>query len=637
MHKPKRPYPVIVDTSNSPYARLKPVPLTAVSLTDAFWAPRLRINREITLPGQYRLLEDTGRIDNFRRAAAKKHIPFPGRYYNDSDVYKWLEAVAWTLASGRAPELATMADTVIAEIADAQEANGYLNTYFMFERAAERWTNLRDMHELYCAGHLMQAAVAHHRSTGQDRLLNVARRFADNICALFGPPEDGKRAGIPGHEEIEMALVELARDTGEPSYLKGAAYFVDSRGQGLIGGDPYHQDQIPLREMERMVGHAVRAVYLTAGATDLYADRGDTVLHEALFRLWSNMTARQTYISGAIGSRYSGEAFGDDYELPNARAYAETCAAIGSIMWNWRMLALQGDARYADLIETTLYNAFLASLSVDGEHYFYQNPLADAGAHRRQPWFDCACCPPNIARLLASLTGYFCNVSDDGVWLHLYAAGSIQLTHPQHGPIHLAVDTRYPWDSTIDILVNGRGLFSLFLRIPAWCEEGVRLEINGQPFAAELAPGAYVPLHRTWTDGDHVRLFLPMPVRVVECHPYVLENAGHVAVLRGPLLYCVEAADNPAADLSDMVLSSDASLAAEFQPETLGGVTVLKGHAHIVPPDPRWDGRLYQTAQAAADRPPRQIAPITAVPYYAWANREPGAMRVWLRRQPAAD
>ena len=633
-----RPSAVVVDTSRSPYARLRPVPLTAVTLTDDFWAPRRRVNREVTLPSQYRLLEETGRIDNFRRAAGKVDIPFQGRYYNDSDVYKWLEAAAWTLATGADPSLAHKAGNVITEIADAQQPDGYLNTYFTHDRAAERWTNLRDMHELYCAGHLIQAAVAHHRATGDDRLLRVARRLADHICDRFGPGEEGKQAGTGGHPEIEMALVELARETGELRYRKQAQFFLDARGQGLIGSSAYHQDHKPFRErcselvegLERMVGHAVRAVYLNAGATDIYAETGEAALRDVLDRLWRNMTTRQMYVSGSIGSRYEGEAFGKDYELPNERAYAETCAAIGSVMWNWRMLQLSGDARYADVLETTLYNGVLPGLSLDGGSYFYQNPLADDGRHRRQPWFGCACCPPNVARLLASLPSYFYSLSDGGLWVHLYAQGSARISLHDGQAIGLTQHTRYPWDGEVAIEVEGEGTFSIWLRIPAWCEEGAALEINGQPFTGVLAPGSYAEVRRAWQPGDVVRLNLPMGVHRVECHPYVAENAGRVALTRGPILYCVEQADNPGLDPRDVLLSADADFAATFRPNLLGGVVVLRGRAEVIPPGDAWANRLYRTAAPRLERPQSRSVEMSAIPYYAWANREPGPMQVWL-------
>jgi DUF1680 family protein len=625
---------VVVDTSASPFARLRPVPVSAVTLAGPFWGPRLQALREVTLPSQHRLLEETGRIDNFRRAAGKVQIPFQGRFYNDSDVYKWLEAAAWALAWGPAEPVAHLADSVIAEIAAAQEPDGYLNTYFALERAVERWTDLRNKHELYCAGHLIQAAVAHQRATGSGRLLAVARHLADHICDTFGPAAEGKRPGTPGHEGIEMALVELSRETGDPRYRDQALFFLDGRGHGLIGGSPYHQDHKPFRDMDRLEGHAVRAVYLAAGAADLYTETGEPALRAALERLWQNMAARQTYVSGGLGARHEGEAFGDDYELPNARAYAETCAAIASVMWNGRMLALEADARYADALETALYNGVLAGLSLDGQAYFYANPLRDDGTHRRQPWFDCACCPPNLARLLASLPGYTYSLDDEGVWLHLYAQGAAHVRLGDGRAVGLRQHTRYPWDGEVVIEVEGEGTFDVALRLPAWCEAGASLSINGRPYDGALVPGSYIHLRRNWGVGDTVRLDLPMPARRVECHPYALENWGRVALMRGPLLYCVEGVDHPGFDLRDLVLSPEVVLSTTDRPDLLGGVVALTGQALAVPPDPDWTGRLYRTARPRAASPEAQAVPLMAIPYYAWANRAPGPMQVWLKSGP---
>ncbi len=623
----------VVDTSLSPRTKLRPVPPGAVQLMDQFWAPRRRINRETTLPSQFQHLETTGRLDNFRRASGKLDIPFQGIYFNDSDVYKWLEGVAWTLATEDAPDLARMVDVVIREIADAQQPDGYLNTYFMFEHEAERWSNLRDLHEMYCAGHLMQAAVAHHRATGEDRLLNVARRLADHICAVFGP-EAGKRPGTDGHEEIEMALVELYRDTGDQRYLRQAEYFVNARGQELAGGDEYHQDHVPFREQRKIVGHAVRAVYLNAGATDLYAETGEESLREALDALWENMTQKRMYVSGGIGSRYEGEAFGKDYELPNARAYTETCAAIGSVMWNWRMLQLDGEARYADLIEHTLYNAVLPGLSLDGQSYFYQNPLEDDGTHRRQAWFGCACCPPNVTRTLAALPGYFYGVSDDGVWVHLYAEGSVQLSLPDGRTVELRQRTQYPWDGVVEFEVRGEGEFALRLRIPSWCETGATLDVNGTRADMPLVPGKYVEVRRDWTSGDMVRLTLPMSVRRMACHPSVAESAGRIALTRGPILYCVETADDPGIEPRAIVLAESENLTPAFRPDLLGGVVLLSGEAHFAVADDSWTDVLYLTADTTPHQTRGEATTITAIPYYAWANREPGPMCVWLRSGP---
>ncbi len=371
--------PVISELSASRYARLKPVPITAVNLKDDIFAPRRRRNRIVTLASQHMRLTETGQISRFERAAGKRKIPLRGRVYGDSDLYKWLEAVGWTLAGRQDPGLEALAEEVIPKVEASQGADGYVNTYFAFERAAERWQNLGDEHELYCAGHLIQAAIAHSRSTGDDRLLAVAIRFADLICELFGSEEENKRPGVPGHPEIEMALIELSRTTGNPRYIRQAEYFLNARGNGLIGGMVYHLDHRPFRQLERMQGHAVRALYLNTGATDLYLETGESALLATLERLWSSLTERQLYITGGVGARVQGEAFGDDYELPNQRAYAESCAAIANIFWNWRMLQIEGEARYADLIERALYNGAMVGLSQDGVHYFYQNPLKDDG------------------------------------------------------------------------------------------------------------------------------------------------------------------------------------------------------------------------------------------------------------------
>ncbi len=621
---------VVVDTSRSPHARLRSLPLTDVRLSDGLWEPRRRVNHKVTLPSQYDLLQNTGRLDNFRRASGKIEAPFQGIYFNDSDVYKWLEAASWELASNPDRELEELVDTAVTEIEAAQQPDGYLNTYFMFDKAPERWTNLRDMHELYCAGHLIQAAVAHHCATCNERLLEVARKFADHICEVFGPEESGKKEGVGGHEEIEMALVELYRDTGETRYLEQARYFIDARGHGFIGGSEYHQDHRPLRDQDEAVGHSVRAVYLYAGAADVYAETGDGDILRALEKLWGNMTSRRMYVSGGIGSRYDEESFGRDFELPNARAYAESCAAIGSVMWNWRMLVQDGDARYADLMEHTLYNAVLPGLSLDGQNYFYQNPLADDGEHRRQPWFGTACCPPNIARLLASIPGYFYSVSEEAVWVHLYAESEAEVSLGETRDIHLKQRTSYPWDGNIEVEVGGEGDFSLMFRIPSWCETDARIEVNGELFGGTVSPGSYAGVRRAWKSGDTVRIMLPMLVRRVEAHPHVTENTGRVALMRGPLLYCLEQADNPEIDLRDLVLPAGEDFLDRFRPELLGGVSVLEGRARTDAPDKEWDGRLYRTARTIADGENGNAVRITAVPYYAWANREPGAMQVWL-------
>ena len=621
----------IVDTSRSPYAQLRPVPLDAVTLRDEFWAPRLRINREVTLPSQYQQLEKSGTLDNFRLAAGKIVVPFRGKVFNDSDVYKWLEAVAWGLATTPDPALEKMADAVIAEVADAQRPDGYLDTFYARETANDRWTNLRYNHEMYCAGHLFQAAVAHARATGSDRLLNVARRFADHICETFGTTP-GKRAGVCGHPEVEMGLIELARVTGDRKYLEQAQYFIDARGHGLIGGSDYHQDRTPIREQNRMVGHAVRATYLNVGAADLYAETGDALLRAALERMLQNLTERQMYITGGIGSRHKGEAFGADYELPNARAYAETCAAIALVMWAWRMLALDGDARYTDVMETALYNGVLSGVSLSGQEYFYVNPLADDGTHRREPWYECACCPPNVARTFAALPGYFYSTNQNSVFVHLYAESSAHIALADGRTIGVTQHTRYPWDGQVNVTLDAEGELSLHLRVPAWCESGATIAINGKAHDGTIVPGSYTTIRRNWRKGDVVTLNLPMPARRVQSHPYAIENNGRIALMRGPLVYCTEATDNPGMDPRDVIVPANSDIATVFRADVLNGITQLEFPARLAPPDPSWANRLYRTARDQHTQTARPIR-LTAIPYYAWANRAPGAMQVWLKSE----
>ncbi len=634
---------ILVDTRR---ARLRPAPLTAVTLKDELWAARRARNLAVTLPSQYQLLEETGRIDNFRRVAGHVDQPYRGHVYNDSDVYKWLEAASWVLATDEAPALAEMAATVVAAITEAQADDSYLNTYYTFERADDRWANLQDHHELYCAGHLIQAAIAHHRATGGDRLLNVARRFADLICETFGEENDknseadGQRAGAPGHPEIEMALIELARLTGEARYREQAAYFLNARGHGLLEGRTYYVDHVPFREMTRLAGHAVRALYLCAGAADLYTETGEAALRETLDQLWETMVARQMYISGGVGSRHSGESFGVPFELPNARAYAETCAGIAVVMWAWRMLQLGGDPRYADVMERALYNAVLPGISLDGEHYFYDNPLAvppeDATSARRRDWFTCACCPTNIARLLAMMPGLIYSVSakDEaaGVWVHLYAANEARLTLPDGREIALMQRTRYPWSGQITVEVLSAGEFSLWMRVPGWSDDDVALTVNGLPWEGPVTPGTYVQIHRAWQPGDAVCLHLPMEVRRMAAHPYALENTGRVALMRGPVLYCLEQVDHPAdVDLRDVALTPATAFATAFEPSLLGGVQVLRASAVTTPPAPAWADRLYRPSSGGKVTSAGRAVNLTAIPYFAWANRAPGAMQVWLK------
>jgi DUF1680 family protein len=623
---------VVVDSSQSPHATQRPVPIDAVTLRDTIWAPRQQLTFEKTVPEQYRLLEETDRLANFRRAAGKEPGKFVGIYFNDSDVYKWLEAAAWTMGLAPTAELDQLIDSVVQELADAQLPDGYLDNFYAIDNLDARWTDLTRTHELYVAGHLFQAAVAHYRTTGKTNLLDVACKFADLLCDTFGPAESGKRPGTDGHEEVELALVELGRATGNRRYIEQAGYFLDARGHGLVGGDEYHQDHVPFREATQVVGHAVRQVYLTSGAADLYLELGDPEVLAALDRLWDNMVQRRIYVSSGIGSRWEGEAFGKDLELPNARAYTESCAAIGSVMWNWRMLLIRGEARYADLIESTLYNAMLPGLSLSGDEYYYQNPLSDDGSHRRQPWFDCACCPPNIARTLASINGYLATVAGDELSIHLYAQSDIDLTLPTGQQASLKIDTNYPWDEQLRFTMQTDATFTLNLRIPGW-SRGATITINGEQFAGDMSPESYAAIARSWSSGDVVELILPMPVRRVAAHPDLFENSGRVAVLRGPILYCVEAADNPGIDPRDAALPTSPDFSTAYNPELLGGVTTISTAVTTHPVAAEWDHRLYADVNELPAPPAAQSGTLTLIPYFVWANREPGRMEVWLRSE----
>ena len=635
----------VLDLSDSPHAAVRPVPPGRVEVADGFWAERMRAMRLHGLDRQFEQCEVTGRLRNFARAAGRLEGEFEGRYYNDSDVYKWLEAASYALAREPSAELEARVNDVIEAIAAAQRPDGYINTYFSGPRTSWRYRNLNDEHELYCMGHLIQAGVAHRRSTGSDRLLDVVVRAADHICATFGPEGRQEPDGHPG---IELALVELARETGNPAYLRQAIFFLDQRGANPpnLSGLHVHQDHAPVRQQRDADGHSVRLTYLAAAMADAALDSGETDLLEASIRLWESAYERRAYVTGGLGSRYQGEAFGADYELPNDRAYAETCAAVGGIFWNARLLAARGAARYADWLETSLYNGALVGVSPDGAAYFYANPLAadpqptpddqrglhssgaqqTVGGHQRQPWYDTACCPPNIARLLLSLPGYVYGVSPDALWVHQYLPGRVETPLPDGGSISLRVATRYPWDGDVDLVVEHAPArpVELRLRIPAWAT-GTTLEVDG--VAQDVEAGAYAAIRRTWAPGTSIRLRLPMEVRLVASHPRVQTNTGRVAIARGPLVYCLEAVDHPKANLDSLALSASSDLHARFDADLLGGISVIGGQAEVV--SNGHDDELYSTFKGAGLNVERSTS-LTAIPYFAWANRTPGAMRVWI-------
>lgn len=611
----------IVDTTKSKCVRLYPTSISDVRLTEgSFWANRVKLMEEVTLPLQYQIMEETGRMDNFRIAAGKITGEFSGFFFNDTDIYKWIEAVSYLLASYRNERLEELVDGVIEEIKLAQDEDGYLDTYFTFSRKQERWANLKDMHELYCAGHLFQAAIAHHRATGKQILLDVAIKFAEHIATVFGPC---KRKGVPGHPEVEMALVELYRETGERKYLDLARFFIDERGKGLIGGSIYHIDHKPFRELDEIVGHAVRSLYLNCGATDLHMETGEKSLWSALERLWADLVTRKMYVTGGAGARHEGEAFGNPFELPNEKAYAETCAAIANFMWNYRMFLVSGEGRFVDVMELALYNGILPGISINGKEYFYVNPLADRGGHRRQRWFACACCPPNVARTLTALPGYLYALSSEGIWVNLYAS-NVSEFEVNGSRIKIEEKTDYPWRGLVEFRISGNAAFSLFLRKPGWCRR-FSLSVNGEAVEALLEKG-YLVVHREWHEGDTVTLNLEMQPEFLESHPYVSENVGKVAIRRGPLVYCLEAEDNSGVDIWELQISRNLELSEEYQ-DILGGVVVLRGKGYVV--DPASWGQLYLPVEEV-NRFKKEVE-FTAIPYYAWANRTPGPMKVWVK------
>jgi len=611
----------VINNTKSRYCALKSIPIESVKLTDKFWSERIKTMEEVTLPLQYELLEETHRIDNFRRASGKISGDFVGFFFNDSDVYKWIEAVAYLLSYKKNEKLEALVDSVIEEIRLAQDEDGYLDTYFTFEKKQDRWTNLKDMHELYCAGHLIQAAVAYHRATGKASLLNIAIKFADHIARIFGPHG---REGTPGHPEIETALVELYRETNDKKYLDLARFFIDERGKGVIGGSSYHIDHKPFRELDEIVGHAVRSLYLNSGATDLYMEIGDETLLDALERLWSNLVEKKMYVTGGAGARKEGEAFGEEYELPNETAYAETCAGIANFMWNFRMLQTLGEARFADIMELCLYNGVLSGISLDGKEYLYVNPLADRGNHRRQRWFACACCPPNIARTITAIPGYMYSVSSDGIWVHLYASSILKLDI-NSSSVTVKEETDYPWDGNIEFVLEANSHFKLFLRKPGWCEK-FSVSINGEK-VNPILENSYIVIEKDWQEGDTVRLNLVMNPELLESHPKVKDNVGRVAIRRGPIIYCVEAEDNPWGDVWDLEISEGTGLVEEYR-DILGGLVVVKGEGYVNDPE-SWNGLYLTRGNARALK--REIE-FVAIPYYAWANRTPGPMEIWIKR-----
>ena len=623
------------------------VPFTSVTIADPFWSPRIETNRTVTIGYDFQKSDETGRLTNFDKAAGRMAGDHEGIFFNDSDVFKIIEGAAFSLHLHPDPALDAYLDELIERIGAAQEADGYLYTArTIAERngtpeklradheGLTRWSHLRVNHELYNVGHMYEAAVAHYRATGKRSLLDIAIKNADLVERTFGPD---KLRNVPGHQEIELGLVKLYGVTGAERYLQLAKFFLDERGhyngrQPFVNFDDqgYMQDHLPVVEQAEAVGHAVRAVYMYSGMADVAALTGEQAYIDAIDRLWENVVGKKFYITGGIGARHHGEAFGANYELPNATAYNETCAAIANVFWNQRMFQLHGDAKYIDVLERSLYNGFLPGVAFSGDRFFYVNPLSFDGAYKfnrddslvRLGWFNCSCCPTNVVRVFPSLGGYLYAQREDRLYVNLYMGSSASLTVAGN-QVQISQQTNYPWDGSIQVTIQPQvpTAFTLCLRIPGWAQGApvpsdlyhylednsaapVTITVNGAGVDLTLEKG-YALLTRTWQPGDQVTLTLLMTSRRVVTHGAVAENQGKVAIERGPLVYCAEAIDNGGHAL-DAVLPDDAPLTVTFVPDLLGGVTVI-----------------HSTDQAH---------PLQLIPYYAWAHRGIGEMTVWLRR-----
>jgi DUF1680 family protein len=615
----------------------QPVPFTQVSIQDAFWSSRIETNRNVTIPYDFQKCEETGRIDNFVKAAGDMEGPHIGLHFNDSDVYKIIEGAAYALQVHPDPELEAYIDAIIVKIAAAQEDDGYIYTARTIDpdhphkmSGPERWSRVDTSHELYNLGHMYEGAVAYFQATGKRAFLDVAIKSADLITRVFGP--EALRE-VPGHQEVELGLVKLYGVTGNEKYLNLAKFFLDERGhahgrelQKALGNVGYMQDHIPVVEQREAVGHSVRATYMYSAMADVAALTGDQDYIDALRHIWENVVQKKLSLTGGIGARHQGEAFGDDYELPNRTAYNETCAAIGNIFWNHRLFLLDGQAKYYDVLERTLYNGFLSGISLEGNLFFYVNPLESDGKFAfnsdntidRQPWFRCSCCPTNVVRLMPSLPGYIYAVRDERLYVNLYIGSQAQLD-VGGSDVQITQVTHYPWEGDVKLTINPAqpAHFTLSLRVPGWVKgqpvpgdlyryldntpEDVTVRVNGETITAKEEQG-YVNINRTWQSSDMVELTMPMPIRRVLAHPQVADCRGKVALERGPIVYAAEGVDNGGRAL-DIVIPDDMPLSAEHRADLLSGVTVITGNT------------------------------FTAIPYYAWSHRGVGEMTVWFSRK----
>ncbi len=635
----------VIDLRDSPYAKLKTVPVRAVVIESGFWSQRRSSNFSSSIPSMHDELLAHGRMDNFLRLEGKSSEPQKGPVYSDSDIYKWTEAAAFQLQCGDDPQLRKRTETMIGEVVGVQEPSGYLNTYFDGDRKPLRmqYPTQTTGHELYCIGHMLQGAIAYYRATGDTTLLDAGRRFVDDFLIPNYGPLPNQKGIVSGHPEIEMALIELSRTTGDRKYVELAGYIL--HGDARIPLTPqqitYMFCGIPFPTRTKLEGHAVRAMYACCGATDYYLETGDPEYWKTLNILWDDLTAHQMYVNGGVGARAAGEAFGDAYELPNAQAYGESCAAIGNMMWNWRMLAASGDAKFTDVIERALYNGINSGMSLDGTTYCYRNPLAfdPAGESRdrhmvdgriRNAWYDTTCCPPNLERTFASLPGYFYGTNADGVYVHLYDNSEMNWHLHDGTGLKVKQETNYPWSGEVKLTVSpaAPSEFAMFVRIPGWSVKN-SVKVNGKEIEGAKA-GEYLAIHRHWAASDVIELSFDMRTHLLKANPAVTEDRGRVAFQRGPLVFCMEQLDQPddhsTINFADYVVDAHGETEEHFEPALLDGVMVLSHPGKIS--KTATDTPLYFAASVPAEA--ASVTTIKLIPYYAWANRTPAQMQVWI-------
>lgn len=616
----------------------EPVSFSTVTITDKFWKPKMDKVATTTLQACiYQTEEKTGRIRNFEKVASGKGGEFEGIFYDDSDVFKALEAIAYSLKNNPNAEMEAKADSWIEKIAGAQQPDGYLNTYYTLTGLEKRWSDM-SMHEDYNGGHLIEAAVAYYNAVGKRKLLDVAIRWADHFDSMFGP---GKRHWVTGHQELELALVKLFKATNDKKYLSLAHWLLEERGHNYAKGytwdewkDPgYAQDLVPVKEQKEITGHAVRAMYLYTGAADVAALTGDYAYMNAMKTVWEDVVFRNMYITGGIGASGRNEGFGIDFDLPNEQAYCETCASVGMVFWNQRMNALTGESKYIDVLERSLYNGALDGLSLIGDRFFYGNPLASTGTHSRREWFGTACCPSNIARLVASLGDYIYAKSETSIWVNLFVESQTKLSL-KDGEVDIRQETSYPWDGAISLIVapSKKMKLKVHMRIPGWAthspvpgdlysfysndSEKVSLTINGTPIAYTVESG-YAVIDREWKKGDKVEMVLPMQVNTIKSKTDLAYNTERMAIQRGPLVYCVEGADNQG-QAWNFIVPENTSFSTVPMTILSEAVVGIQGEAVFL--EVAEDGNSVTTVRK----------PLTAIPYYAWCNRGSNPMQVWL-------